>query len=160
MKTSEKIISSIVTMALGVLLLVLKGDFISILMTIAGISLITLGVLDIFYQLVPPAVVKIVVGLMIILCGWVIVEVVLYIVAAILLIVGILMLYDKIKKKLYCRDIVRTIFEFAVPSLFVLIGLMFLFHQGKAVNFIFVVSGILTIMEGGALLANAILEEK
>ena len=160
MKTSEKIISSIVTMALGVLLLVLKGDFISILMTIAGISLITLGVLDIFYQLVPPAVVKIVVGLMIILCGWVIVEVVLYIVAAILLIVGILMLYDKIKKKLYCRDIVRTIFEFAVPSLFVLIGLMFLFHQGKAVSFIFVVSGILTIMEGGALLANAILEEK
>ena len=65
-----------------------------------------------------------------------------------------------IKKKLYCRDILRTVFEFAVPSLLILIGFMFLFHQGKAVNFIFVISGILTIMEGGLLLANAILEEK
>ena len=160
MKTSEKIVSAIVTMALGVLLLVLKGEFISILMTVVGVSLIVLGVLDIFYRLVPPAVVKIVVGSLIILCGWVIVEVVLYIVAAILLIVGILMLYDKIKKKLYCRNILQTIIEFAVPALFILIGFMFLFHQGKAVNLVFVISGVLTIMEGGVLLANAILAEK
>ena len=159
MKTSEKIISAIVTMALGVLLLVLKGEFISILMTVIGISLIVLGVLDLFYRLVPPAVVKLVVGALIILCGWVIVETVLYIVAAILLIVGILMLYDKIKKRIYCRSLLHTIFEYAAPALFILIGFMFLFHQGKAVNFIFIVSGILTIMEGGLLLANALWQD-
>ncbi len=156
MKTSEKIISSIITMGLGVLLLILKGDFISILMTIAGVSLIVLGALDIIRNFIPPAVVKIVVGALIILCGWVIVEVVLYIVAAILLIVGILMLYDKVKKKIYCRDLFHTICEYAVPALFIMIGFMFLFHQGKAVNLIFIISGILTLLEGGVLLFNAL----
>jgi hypothetical protein len=159
MKTTDKIISAIVTMAIGVLLLVLKGDVISILMTVVGISLIVLGIIDIFAQLVPTAVVKIVVGALIILCGWVIVEVVLYIVAAILLIVGILMFYDKIKKKVYCRDLLHAIFEFAVPALFILIGFMFLFHQGKAMNLIFIISGILTIAEGGVLLVNALFEK-
>ncbi len=158
MKTSEKIVSAIITMGLGVLLLILKGDFISILMTIAGVSLIVLGVLDIFRNFVPPAVVKIVVGALIILCGWVIVEVVLYIVAAILLIVGILLLYDKVKKKIYCRDLLHTICEYAVPALFIMIGFMFLFHQGKAVNLIFIISGILTLLEGGVLLFNALSE--
>ena len=78
------------------------------------------------------------------------------IVAAILLIVGILMLYDKIKKRLYCAHLFHTICEYAMPSLFILIGFMFLFHQGNAMNFIFVVSGILTILEGGVLLVNAL----
>ena len=156
MRFSEKIISAVATIVAGVLLLVLKSDVISILMTVAGISLIVLGALDIFHGLVPPAVVKIVVGALIILCGWVIVEVILYIVAAILLIVGILMLYDKIKKRLYCSHLFHTICEYAMPSLFILIGFMFLFHQGNAMNFIFVVSGILTILEGGVLLVNAL----
>ncbi|MBE5740355.1 MAG: DUF3810 domain-containing protein [Clostridiales bacterium] len=159
MKLSEKIISAVVTIVAGVLLLVMKSEVISILMTVAGISLIVLGVLDIFRGLIPPAVVKIVVGALIILCGWVIVEVVLYIVAAILLIVGILMLYDKIKKKIYCKNLFHTICEYAMPALFILIGFMFLFHQGKAMNFIFIVSGILTILEGGVLLVNALSED-
>ena len=146
-------------MALGVLLLVLKGEVISILMTVIGIGFIVFGIMDIFSSLVPPAVVKIVVGALIILCGWVIVKAVLYIVAAALLIIGILMLYDKIKKKVYCKDLLQAIFEFAVPVLFVLIGVMFLFHQGKSVEWVFIISGILTIAEGAVLLVNALLEK-
>ena len=55
----------------------------------------------------------------------------------------------------YCH----TICEYAMPALFILIGFMFLFHQGKAMNFIFIVSGILTILEGGVLLVNALSED-
>ena len=99
MKTSEKIISAIVTIAIGVLLLVMKKELIGAFMTVIGISIMVLGLLDLFYRLIPPAVVKLVTGALIILCGRVVVEAVLYIVAAILLIVGILMLYDKIRKR-------------------------------------------------------------
>lgn len=159
MKISEKIISAGVTIALGVLLLVLKGSVINILMTIIGVSLIVLGVIDLFYKQVPPAVVKIVVGALIILFGWVIEKAVLYILAAILLIVGILILYDKIKRKVYCKGIVHTILEYAVPALFILIGIMFLFQQEKTLDIIFIISGILTIAEGGVLLATALWKE-
>ena len=159
MRKSEKIISAALTMLLGVLLLVLKGKVVGIAMTVIGICLIVLGVMDIFNKLVPPAVVKIVVGGVVILFGWVLVEVILYILAAVLLIVGILMLYDKIKKKIYCANLFHTICEYAMPALLIVIGVMFLFHQGKAVNFIFIVSGILTLIEGGVVLVNALMED-
>ena len=93
MKKTEKIISALLTIALGVLLIVLKGNVISILMTVLGLGLITFGVFDFFHNLVPPAVIKTVIGAIVILCGWVIVEAVLYVLAAALFIVGILLLY-------------------------------------------------------------------
>ena len=159
MKKSEKIIAAILTMAVGVLLIVLQNNFIGLLMTIAGVCLIVFGALDIFHREIPPAVVKIVTGVLIIVCGWALIEAVLYIVAALLLIAGILLLYDKIKKKVVCDTLLFTALEYAVPSLFILIGFLLLFHQAVAIEIIFVFSGILTLIEGGVLLANALLEE-
>ena len=91
MKKTEKIISALLTIALGVLLITLRGKFISILMTVLGLGLIAFAVLDLCNRLVPPAVIKAVVGIVIILCGWTIIEAVLYILAAILLVAGILL---------------------------------------------------------------------
>ena len=102
MKRSEKITVAIVTMVVGVLLIAMRDSFIGIIMSVAGVALIALGILDVFNRLIPPAVVKGVAGALIIICGWVLVEAVLYIVAALLLISGILLLYDKIKKGVRC----------------------------------------------------------
>lgn len=159
MKKSEKIIAAILTMTIGVLLIVMQDNFIGLLMTLTGICLIAFGALDIFHREVPPAVIKIVVGVLIIVCGWVLVEAVLYIAAAFLLIAGILLLYDKIKKRVVCDTPILTALEYALPTLCVLIGILFLFHQAVAIEIIFVLSGILTLVEGGVLLVNALLED-
>ena len=95
MKKTEKIITALLTIALGVLLIVLRGKLVSILMTVVGVGLIAFGIMDLFDRLFPPAVIKLVVGLVVILCGWVIVGAVLYVVAALLIIAGILLLYEK-----------------------------------------------------------------
>lgn len=155
MKKSERIISAILTMVIGILLIVMKDSFIGLLMTVAGGCLIILGIVDVFHRVVPPAVVKIVVGVLIIVCGWALVRAVLYIVSAILLIGGILILYDKIKRKYRCVSIVYTVCEYAIPSVLIFIGVLLLFHQAKAVNLIFVLSGIFTVIEGGLLLLDA-----
>ncbi|MBR2647006.1 MAG: DUF308 domain-containing protein [Clostridia bacterium] len=159
MKKTERIISAALTIAFGVLLIALKGDFIGILMTVAGIALIVVGVLDLVNKMLPPAIIKMVVGVLIIVCGWTVLTAVLYIVAAVLLVVGILMLYDKIKHRVRCHTLFHTICEYAVPSLFIAIGIMLLFHQGKLIDLVLIISGILTIVEGGLLLANAFSEE-
>lgn len=159
MGKSEKIIAAVLTMVLGVLLIVMRDDFIGILMTVIGLGLIALGVVDIVHDKIPTAVIKIVVGGLMILCGWTVVEAVLYILAGLLLICGFLLLYDKIKKHVVCDRLFHTICEYAVPALLIAIGIIFLFHQGKAVNFIFIVSGSLTLIEGGLLLINAMSEE-
>ena len=159
MKQSEKIISAILTMVVGILLITMKDNFISILMTIAGGCLIVVGVVDACNRLIPPAVIKIVSGLLLIICGWAVVRAVLYIVAALLLVGGILLLYDKIKRKCKCDKVLFTISEYAVIGIMIFIGFLLLFHQAKAVNVIFIVSGVLTIIEGGLLLANTFIQE-
>ena len=155
MKKTEKMISAALTIALGILLIVLRGQIISILMTVLGVGLIAFGILDLCNRLIPPAVVKLVAGGVIILCGWVIVEAVLYVVAALLLVAGILLLYEKIKSKTRCRSLFYTLCEYAAPILCIVIGTLLLFNQGNTVNWVFIVSGIFTCVEGGLLLINA-----
>ena len=123
------------------------------------ICIIVLGVVDIFARAIPPAVVKLVSALLIIICGWALVEAVLYIVAAALLIVGILLLYDKLKNKPTCSTLIAKILEYALPSVMIAIGILLLFCQSAAVNFIFILSGILTLIAGGVLLFSAFYSE-
>ncbi len=159
MKKPEKIVSALLTIALGVLLIILKGKVISILMTVLGLGLLALGIVELCNHLIPPAVVKLVSGALVILCGWVIVEAVLYLLAAALLILGILVIYEKIKSKNSAPTLWQTLCEYAVPVVFILIGICLLFNQGNTVNWVFVLSGAFTVVEGGLLLVNALYQD-
>ena len=159
MKKTEKIIAAVCTVAFGVLLIVLKDNFIGILMTVAGLCLISLGVADFVGRLIPPAVIKTVVGAFVIFCGWVVVEAVLYVLAAAVLIFGILLLYDKIKHKIVCYNALGIVIEYALPILCIAVGILLLFHSGNAAEFIFILSGILTVFIGAVLMLDAIAQE-
>lgn len=156
MRKTERIIAAVCTVAFGILLIVLKDNFIGILMTVAGLCLIALGVADFVNKLVPPAIIKTVVGAFVIFCGWAVVEAVLYILAAALLIFGILLLYDKIKHKITCANALDVAIEYALPVLCIAVGVLLLFHGGSAANFIFVLSGLLTVLIGAVLVLDAI----
>ncbi|MBR2375386.1 MAG: hypothetical protein IKA88_03765 [Clostridia bacterium] len=159
MKKSEKIITALLTIGIGILLMVMKGNFISLLMTIAGAGLIVVGVVDLFSRQFPPAVVKVITGGLIIICGWAAVSAVLYVVSAILLVFGILLLYDKLKRHVRCNPLWRTVCYYTVPTGMILVGVLFLFHQGKVVTPIFILSGIVALIVGGVLLFQALSEE-
>ena len=159
MKKSEKIITAILTMVIGVFLIVMQDSFVGILMTVAGVCLLVLGVMDIINRMVPPAVVKMTVAVLIIMCGWLLVEAVLYVAAAILLIFGILLLYDKIRKRYRCETPWQTVLEYGIPSGIILIGGLLLIHQAIAIEIILIVCGILAFIEGGAVLLQALEED-
>ena len=158
MKRSEKIIAAVLTMVFGILLMVLQNDFISILMTIVGVCFIALGVVDFFRRATPPALVKIVGGLLLIICGWAVVEAVLYVLAAIALLIGILFLYDKLKKPPICKKGGYLLLEYAIPILCIAIGVLLLFHALISVRFIFITTGFLVVLLGGVILFNALTE--
>ena len=159
MKKSEKIISAVLLMVLGVMFIILKDKFIGLLMTVAGISLIVLGVVDIIEKFIPPAVIKIVSGILVILCGWVAVEAVLYILAGVLLVFGILLLYDQIKNQKGCDTLWQAILKYAVPVICIAIGVVLLFHRGEMMDVVLIISGCLIFAEGGIVLFNALIEE-
>ncbi len=156
MKKTEKLIIALLTVVFGILLIVLKGSIISILMTVLGVALIVLGVMDLIGRATPSGVVKLVSGIVVIVCGWVIVSAVLYILAALLLVTGILLLYEKIKNRFFCPTLWQTVCEYAVPVVFLVIGALLLFNQGGTVNWVFIVSGVFTVIQGGLLLVNAL----
>lgn len=157
---SEKIIGAVLVMVLGVLLIVMKNQFIGILMTVAGVSLILLGVVDIFDKCIPQSIVKILSGVFVIICGWVAVRAVLYIVSAVLLIGGILLLYEKIKNGAKNTQLPYIVCEYAKIILCIVIGVLFLFHRGTAVVFVFNAGGVLALLEGGVILIDAFSERE
>lgn len=155
MKTSEKVISAALTIVIGILCLILKAEVISIAMTILGAVLIVVGGMNLIDKLVPPGVVKIVVGVLIIVFGWTIVSAVLYILAALLLIYGILLLYTRIKANVKGARVIDTILAYAAPVVCIVIALFLFFNQGGTVNWVFIVAGIFTIIEGVLMLVDA-----
>jgi len=146
-------------MVVGVLLIVLKGKFIGVIAAVVGVSLIVLGLVDAFGGGIPPAVIKIVVGVLIVICGFAIVRAVIYVISAVLLIAGVLLLYDKLKNGLRCIETPQRICEIAMPSVCILIGVLLLFHNAKMMNVILILCGILSFIEGGLILFNAFVED-
>lgn len=158
-KKSETIIASIVAMAIGILLIILRSSLIGIVMTAIGIALIGFGIIDLLQHQIPPAVIKMVIGAVIIVCGWVLVEAVLYILAALMLILGGLLLYDKLKNRVHYQKMWMALLDYALPAGLLLIGALLLFNQTAARDVILVICGILTTIEGAVTLINALTDD-
>jgi len=156
MKTSEKVVSAALTIVIGVLCLILRAEVISIAMTILGAVLIFVGIMDLIDKQMVPAVVKIVFGVLIIVFGWTIVNAVLYIVAALLLIYGILQLYARLKAKVKGVRFIDTLLAYASPIICIVISVLLFFNQCGVVNWVFIVAGIFTIVEGVLMLIDAL----
>ncbi len=160
MKKTERIISAVLTMIIGVLLILMKDSFIGVLMSVIGLGLIVFGVVDCLDGEIPSAIVKMVGGALVIVCGWLIVAAVLYVMAAVLLLCGIMLLYQHIKRKTCGDSWIYTAIAYAPSVLCIIIGALLLFHQSLTVNFIFVSCGFLTLIEGGLWLFTIFLEEE
>lgn len=156
MKISEKWIASILTILLGVMFIVMKSGVIGITMTVLGTVLIVLGLIDLLQREIPTAVVKLVIGVLIIVFGWTIASAVIYIVAALVLIYGILLLYQLLKMRKKGSCLLDTLLGYAVPVLFIVIGLLLFFNQGGTLDWVFIVAGVFTVIDGGLMLIEAI----
>ncbi len=159
MTKTEKLIVALGVMALGILFILLTDKFIGILMTIAGGSLIALGVVDLFYRRIAQAVIKLVSGLLLVICGWTLVEGVLYLLAGVLLIFGVLAVYDKIKNGSNCATFWQNLLSYAVPVIGIVIGVALLLQGLVDVGVLLIVSGVLLIVAGVSILIEALLAE-
>ncbi len=159
MTKTEKLIIALGVMALGVLFILLQDKFIGILMTVAGGALIALGVVDAWNRRVAQSVIKLVSGVVLVVCGWVLVEAVLYILAGVLLIFGILAIYDKIKRGHGCESAWQTFLSYAVFAVVITIGGLLLFQGLIEVGIALIISGVLMIIAGALILVEALLAE-
>ncbi|MBE5745465.1 MAG: hypothetical protein E7355_04960 [Clostridiales bacterium] len=156
MKKTEKIVFAALMVALGVLLIAFQESVVKIAVSAIGILLIALGVIDAINRSFPSAIVKAISGVVVILFGVFAVRAVLYLLAGVLLIAGILILYEGIKSRDYCVSVLQKVVTYLLPVVCILIGILLLFNGGGSVTWVFVVGGILVVVEGGLLLVDAL----
>lgn len=155
MKKTEKVVVALLTLLLGIALLILRGSLISVLMSVVGIVFIAFGIIQWIKGQIVLAVIKAVIGIVLIICGWTVVSAVLYVLAAAVMITGILLLYEQLKNQGCGATLLQKIAAFAYPIVCILIGFFLLFNNGNEEQWVFIVSGSLTVLEGGLLLLSA-----
>ena len=155
MKKTEKVVVALLTLLLGIALLILRGSLISVLMSVVGIVFIAFGIIQWIKGQIVLAIIKAVIGIVLIICGWTVVSAVLYVLAAAVMITGILLLYEQLKNQGCGATLLQKIAAFAYPIVCILIGFFLLFNNGNEEQWVFIVSGSLTVLEGGLLLLSA-----
>lgn len=159
MNKTGKLISAVAAIAVGVLLIILRNGVLHVLNAVVGVVLLALGVLDLVKKDIKLGGTKCVIGALLLAFGWLILQAILYVFAALLLIVGVCWIYDLIRCGVKCTQDWRLLLEYVKPVLCILIGVLLLFNQGGTVDWIFIVCGVCTVVEGSLILFTAMANE-
>ncbi len=156
MRKTEKLIASIVAIALGILLIILKGTTVQLITSIFAVLLLVLGIMDFVAGEGQIATLKCVAGIFILAFSWLILSTVLYILAAMLLVASVWWVYELWKTSCVRSFGYHFLLLYARPLFLAMIGAFLLFHQGEGREWVFIVAGVLTIFEGALLFAGTI----
>ena len=133
---------------LGLLLFLLKGEVISIVLTIIGILVLVSAFFDWKNQRTNTGLVKLVVGICILFFGWLFVNLALFLLAAVIIIIGLKKIIQVKEQNPVNLSMQEKVVVYAKPVLTVLAGAILLLNQGGVIDWIFMVVGILLIIEG------------
>lgn len=148
MEKRENMLTAIVSILLGLLLITLKGQVISIALTILGGAILLWAVIDFVNQMTSSGIVKSVIGICVLVFGWMFVNLALYILAAAIIIMGLLQIVNLHKICPINLTITQKILFYAKPAVIVLAGGCLLLNQGGTIDWVFIITGVLLIVEG------------
>ena len=159
MTKTNKYISSAIMIAIGILLIILRGGIMDILLTALGVALIVMGIMDAVQKKdVTACVIKCVIGAVIILGGWLFLTVMLYILGGLLVATGVLWIVKLVQRKTKGDNLLETVTAYLVPALYILVGICLFLNQTGFMNVIFVIIGIIVLVNGIIQLVGAIKE--
>lgn len=139
-KTNSQLFSSLLYIVVGALLIAFPGDALKWGMTLAGIFFIVSGVLDIARNSTAGGAVSLIIGLAILVLGWLFVEIVLLVLGILIAVKGIVALVDALKKRK------KNLLELVFAILTIVVGLVLAF--GNALDTMVIIVGILLVADG------------
>lgn len=152
---SNELLTAIALILIGGLFIIYKGEVISIAMSLIGITLVVLGIIDILRARVFSGVVKLVFAALVVLAGWLFVTLALYVLGAFLLIAGITQLIAISKLKIK-KLTLPAVMHIAQPIIYILVAICLFFNQGGAISWVFILSGVFLILDGIAGIIGAL----
>lgn len=157
MKKYSSLITAILMLLAGILLIVCKSSVLSWAITIVGVLLIVMSVIDLIDHNYTMFVVRAVLGILLIVLGWTLVSVLFWVFGAILLVYGILQLVNYIRSGTKVGSFVGFMAVYSTPIINIVIGLcLLLCNLGQITDILMVIIGIFFIVEAVASLFGII----
>ncbi len=147
-KVDSGLFSAILYILIGVLLIVFKSQTLGWAMTIAGVFFIISGVLELLKKNFVGGGVSLVIGIAILVLGWLAATIVLLVLGILIAIKGVIALIDALKKKK------TTVLDVLFPILTVVIGLVLAF--GNGLDLLLIICGAFLAVDGVLGLINAL----
>ena len=139
-KTNSELFSSVLYIIIGVLLIAFRTQTLDWAMTIAGIFFIISGVLDMVKKNYSGGAVSLIIGIAIMVLGWVATAIVLLVFGIMIAVKGVVALLDVFKKKH------PNALDVVFPALTIAVGVMLAF--GNGLEIVIVVTGVLLAIDG------------
>ena len=139
-KANSSLFSALLYIVLGVLLIVFKTQTLHWAMTIAGIVFVVSGILDIIRKNWGSGAISLIIGIVILVLGWLVTDIVLLVLGILLAIKGVIALIDALRSKK--KSIIAIIFAI----LTIVVGLALAF--GNALEILLIVCGVVLLIDG------------
>lgn len=146
-KIDTRLFPGILSVALGILFITLKGGVIGIVLTLIGIAAIAMGISDLLNKQTTPAIVKFVIGVLILVLGWVLIDIAIYIIAGAFIVFGIYQIITAIKFADHFPSSQKAI-VFIKPIVTLAAGLCLFFNKNGMIDWTFVIVGALILAQG------------
>ena len=147
-RTKSEFSASIHYIIIGALLVAFKDDMLGIAMTVAGIFFILSGALDVLRFNAVGGAVSLIIGIAILVLGWVMAAIVLLVLGILIALKGFIALIDVLRKKR------RNTLEILFPILSIVLGIMLAF--GNGIEAVLLIVGVLFIVDGALGLIGAV----
>lgn len=161
MKTSY-LVSAAVKLAIGILFVILKAEVVGICITLLGVALLVMGIIDLVHSDIAGGVIKIVLAAAVTLIGWRLLEVALIVLGIVLLVNSILdivkIILEAVKNK--GANILATVLGLIEPALALVASIFLITSRGTAIEWAVIIAGVILIINGVIALIGAFIPEK
>ena len=147
-KTNSELFSSLLYIIIGLLLVIFRSQTLGWAMTIAGVIFVVAGVLELLKKNWTGGAVSLIIGIAILVLGWVAAQIVLLVLGILIAVKGIVVLIDVLKKKK------KNALDIVFPVLTIVVGVMLAF--GNGLDIMIIIVGILLAIDGAIGLVNAL----
>lgn len=138
-KQNANMVSALLYLVIGLLLIIFRGEMLNWAMTIGGIFFIISGVVDLLKQNYPGGAMSLIIGLVVLLGGWLFLGIVLLVLGILIVIKGVFSLIDALRGK-------KSWISAAFSILSIVVGVMI--AAGNALDTLLLIAGILMVVDG------------
>ena len=162
MTKSSQIVSALMTLILGILFVILKGEIVEIALTVFGVVLIVTAIIELVRKNIVSGIIKAILGILVLAVGWMLIDIALLVIGIVLVVFGVLELVKRIIAlfKKNNTKLLAKILGFISPVFSIVAGYFLITSSGEAVGWAIIVGGVLLIINGVLALVEALVSKK